>query len=74
MHERPHAIFVSPLRRTHETAAPLEAVCGLEPAVLGDLARCSSASSRASTAVPGGGDPIIQQVFAEQRWDAIPRR
>ena len=74
VHERPHAIFVSPLRRTHETAAPLEAACGLEPVVLRDLREVFLGEFEGGEyrVRAGRNDPIIQQVFAEQRWDAIP--
>ena len=72
--ERPHAIFVSPLRRTQETAAPLEAVSGVEPVVLRDLREVFLGEFEGGEfrVRAGRDDPIIQQVFTEQRWDAIP--
>jgi 2,3-bisphosphoglycerate-dependent phosphoglycerate mutase len=67
-------IFVSPLQRTHETAAPLAAATGLEPVVLPDLAEVflgefEGGEYRVRVA---RNDPVIQRVFTEQRWDAIP--
>lgn len=73
-HEDVAAIYVSSLRRTHETAAPLAARLGLEPVVeprlsevfLGDwdgpLFRKHFAE----------GHPIALQAIKEERWDAIP--
>jgi probable phosphoglycerate mutase len=67
-------LFVSPLQRTQQTAAPLAAATGLEPEVVPDLAEVflgefEGGEYRIRAA---RGDPIIQRVFAEQRWDAIP--
>ena len=68
------AIYVTTLRRTVETAAPLVARLGITPVVeaglrevhLGDweggLFRMKVAE----------GDPVVATMFAEQRWDAIP--
>jgi probable phosphoglycerate mutase len=71
--ERPHAIFVSPLRRTQETAAPLEAVSGVAPVVLSELREVFLGEFEGEFRVRAGrNDPIIQRVFSEQRWDAIP--
>jgi 2,3-bisphosphoglycerate-dependent phosphoglycerate mutase len=72
--EELHGVYVSPLSRTHQTAAPLAAATGLEPKVLPDLAEVflgefEGGQYRVRVA---RNDPIIQQVFAEQRWDAIP--
>jgi 2,3-bisphosphoglycerate-dependent phosphoglycerate mutase len=67
-------LFVSTLRRTQQTAAPLAEATGMEPEVLPDLAEVflgefEGGQYRVRVA---RNDPIIQQVFAEQRWDAIP--
>jgi probable phosphoglycerate mutase len=68
------AIYVTTLRRTAETAAPLVARLGLAPVVeaglrevhLGDweggLFRIRVAE----------GDPIAERLVAEERWDVIP--
>jgi probable phosphoglycerate mutase len=73
-HEEFAGLYVSPLRRTHQTAAPIAEALGLEPQVIADLAEVGLGEFE------GGqyrirvarGDPIIKQVFAEERWDAIP--
>jgi 2,3-bisphosphoglycerate-dependent phosphoglycerate mutase len=72
--ERPRRIFVSTLRRTHQTARPLAEATGVEPTVLPELAEVflgifDAGEYRIRVA---RNDPIIQRVFAEQRWDAIP--
>jgi probable phosphoglycerate mutase len=67
-------LFVSTLRRTHETAAPLAAATGLEPTELAELAEVylGEFDGGEYRVRVGRGDPIIKRVFAEQRWDAIP--
>jgi 2,3-bisphosphoglycerate-dependent phosphoglycerate mutase len=68
------ALYVSPLRRTSETAAPLAAVTGLEPEVVPELAEVYLGVFEGGEyrVRAGRNDPIILQVFAEERWDAIP--
>jgi len=68
------AIFVSTLRRTAETAAPLTAATGLEPVALEDLREIflgdfEGGVYRIKTAE---GDPTIKQVFEQEAWSAIP--
>ena len=67
-------LYVSTLRRTQETAQPLAEATGLQPTVLAELTEVylgifDAGEYRVRFA---RGDPIIQRVFAEQRWDAIP--
>jgi probable phosphoglycerate mutase len=69
-----HALFVTPLRRTHQTAAPLAAHLGLEPRVVEDLREVhlgewEGGEFRIRMAE---GDPTAMRVLAEERWDAIP--
>ena len=67
-------MFVTPLRRTAETAAPLCGRTGLEPTVVEDLREVHLGE------LEGGefriraaqGDPLVRRVFTEQRWDVIP--
>jgi 2,3-bisphosphoglycerate-dependent phosphoglycerate mutase len=67
-------VFVTPLRRTAETAAPLCEAKGIQPVVLEDLREVHLGE------LEGGefrirsahGDPLIRRVFTEQRWDVIP--
>lgn len=68
------AIYVTPLRRTHETAAPLAARLGLTPVVEPDLREVNlgeweGGAFRRNVAE---GHPIAGRMFAEQRWDVIP--
>jgi probable phosphoglycerate mutase len=68
------AIYVTNLRRTAQTAAPLAARLGIEPIVepglrevhLGDW---EGGLFRQKVA---DGDPHVVRMFAEERWDAIP--
>jgi probable phosphoglycerate mutase len=67
-------LFVTSLRRTQETAAPLAAATGLEPQVIPELREVFLGDFEGGEyrIRAGRGDPVIQQVFAEERWDAIP--
>jgi probable phosphoglycerate mutase len=68
------ALFVTPLRRTAMTAAPLVERNGLEPAIVHDLREVSLGEWE------GGefrirmaeSDPVALQAVAEERWDVIP--
>jgi probable phosphoglycerate mutase len=68
------AIFVTPLQRTHASAAPLSARTGLPPAVVPDLVEVSLGEWE------GGefrirmaeGDPVAIQAVSEERWEVIP--
>jgi probable phosphoglycerate mutase len=68
------AIYVTPLQRTAQTAAPLAARLGLQPRVEPDLIEVNLGEWE------GGlfrkhvreGHPIAQRMRAEQRWDVIP--
>ncbi|HEX2707733.1 MAG TPA: histidine phosphatase family protein [Solirubrobacterales bacterium] len=67
-------LFVSTLRRTQETAAPLASATGLEPSVIPELREVFLGDFEGGEyrIRSGRGDPIIKQVFEEERWDAIP--
>jgi len=68
------AVYVTNLRRTSETAAPLCAALGLKPRVEPDLREVHLGEWE------GGlyrikaqrNDPVYQQMLAEERWDVIP--
>ncbi|PZG16844.1 histidine phosphatase family protein [Nonomuraea aridisoli] len=68
------AVYVSTLRRTSQTAAPLAARLGLTPMVEPDLREVHLGEWE------GGlfrqrvaeGHPIAQRMSAEERWDVIP--
>lgn len=75
LEEEPIAtVFVTPLRRTIETAQPLLDLKGFEPHVIEDLREVELGDwehgelSRRAVA----GDPEFQRVMREQRWELIP--
>jgi probable phosphoglycerate mutase len=67
-------LFVSTLRRTEETAAPLAEAIDLEPQVVRELREVYLGDFEGGEyrVRSGRGDPVIKQVFEEERWDAIP--
>jgi probable phosphoglycerate mutase len=68
------AIYVTPLKRTAQTAAPLAARLGLEPRVEPDLQEVGLGEweSGAFRKHVRDGHPIALRMRAEQRWDVIP--
>ena len=67
-------MYVSTLRRTAETAAPLVERTGMHPVVDADLREIflgewEGGHLRQKAA---DGDPVFEQVLREQRWDVIP--
>ena len=67
-------IFVTPLQRTAQTAAPLAERQGLEPVVVRDLREThlgdwEGGELRIRAA---HGDPLFARVLEEERWDVIP--
>ena len=67
-------LFVTTLRRTAQTAAPLAALLGVEPVVIPELREVSlgeweGGEFRVRIAE---GDPIAVQAVTEERWDVIP--
>jgi len=66
-------VFVSPLRRTAQTAAPLVARTGVEPVVLGDLREVHVGEFEGVFRIRvAEQDPLVARVMAEERWDVIP--
>jgi probable phosphoglycerate mutase len=68
------AIYVTTLQRTTQTAAPLASRIGVDPVMEPDLREVflgewEGGLLRKKSAE---GDPILEQVFATERWDAIP--
>lgn len=68
------AVYVTTLRRTQQTAAPLAAALGLEPRVEADLREVhlgewEGGELRVRAAA---GDPVFAEVLRRQRWDVIP--
>jgi 2,3-bisphosphoglycerate-dependent phosphoglycerate mutase len=68
------AIYVSTLRRTAQTAAPLAARIGVEPVVEPDLREVflGEWEGELYRKHMAEGHPVAMQVITEQRWDAIP--
>lgn len=68
------AIYVSTLRRTHQTAAPLARALGITPIVEPDLREVFLGEWEGGLLRQKAveGDPIFSRIFAEQRWDVIP--
>lgn len=67
------AIYVTTLRRTHQTAAPLAARLGLDPQVEADLREVHLGEwEHGFRHHVAAGHPIAQRMNAEQRWDVIP--
>lgn len=68
------AIYVTTLRRTAETAAPLARRLGLDPVVEPDLREVHLGEWEGGLfrQKVAAGDPVVATMFAEQRWDAIP--
>ncbi len=68
------AIYVTSLRRTHETAAPLVSATGLEPRVEPDLREVHLGEFEGGLLRLRGaeGDPRVREIYAQERWDVIP--
>jgi 2,3-bisphosphoglycerate-dependent phosphoglycerate mutase len=73
-HESIDAIYVTTLRRTAQTAAPLAARLGLTPRVEPDLREVylGEWEGFAFRKYVSERHPIAIQMFLEQRWDVIP--
>jgi 2,3-bisphosphoglycerate-dependent phosphoglycerate mutase len=72
--ERVDAIYVTTLRRTHETAAPLARLLSLVPIVEPDLREVflGEWEGGALRARAAAGDPLFTEIFLKERWDVIP--
>jgi probable phosphoglycerate mutase len=67
-------LFVTPLQRTAQTAAPLATAMGLEPIAIPELREVllgdwEGGELRVRAAQ---GDPLFWKVIEEERWDVIP--
>jgi probable phosphoglycerate mutase len=73
-HEQIDAIYVTTLRRTAETAAPLAERLGLTPVVEPDLREIflGEWEGIAFRKYVSEGHPTAVQMFLEKRWDVIP--
>jgi probable phosphoglycerate mutase len=68
------AIYVTTLRRTAQTAAPLVARLGIEPRVERDLreVHLGEWEGEVYRQRVTDGDPLVARMMVEQRWDVIP--
>lgn len=68
------AIYVTTLRRTHQTAAPLAEAIGLAPLVVPELreVHLGEWEGGAFRTRIASDDPIARRVIEEERWDHIP--
>jgi probable phosphoglycerate mutase len=73
-HEHLDAIYVTTLRRTAQTAAPLANRLGIEPKVEPDLREIylGEWEGVAFRKYVSEGHPTAVQMFLEKRWDVIP--
>jgi probable phosphoglycerate mutase len=67
-------LFVTPLKRTAQTAAPLAAATGLEPVVVPELreVRLGEWEGGELRIRAAERDPLFFEVIEAERWDAIP--
>jgi probable phosphoglycerate mutase len=66
-------IFVTPLQRTQQTAAPLEALTGLKAAVVPELREAYMGDWELDFyARAANNDPLMQRMFVEESWEVIP--
>ncbi|GGD80736.1 histidine phosphatase family protein [Croceicoccus mobilis] len=71
--ERIDHIFVTPLRRTHQTAAPLARAWAMEPRVIEDLREVHLGDwEHAFYEHAAAGNPILRRMYAEESWEVIP--
>ena len=72
--ERLRRLFVTPLRRTGETAAPLVARIGIEPVAVPELVEIGLGDWEGGELRIRAAqrDPLFMRVVEEERWDVIP--
>jgi probable phosphoglycerate mutase len=68
------ALYVTPLRRTAQTAAPFAALAQLQPVVVPELreVHLGELDGGAFRIAVARRDPLIREVFACERWEIIP--
>lgn len=66
------AIYVTSLRRTAQTAAPLAAAIGVAPVPVPDLREVFLGDWEGGLLRHKGDDPAFARMMAEERWDAVP--
>ena len=68
------AVYVTTLRRTHETAAPLVSRIGIDPVEIADLREVHLGEWEGGLwrVKQAAGDPVFADVIVNERWDRIP--
>lgn len=67
------AIFVTPLQRTQQTAAPLVNATGITPVIIEDLREVHMGDFEHSFYEHvKARNPLVARMFTEERWDIIP--
>jgi probable phosphoglycerate mutase len=70
---RPTTLFVTPLRRTQETAAPLARRLAMEPVILPELREVHLGDWEGElNHRVARDDTLTHEIFAAERWDVIP--
>lgn len=68
-----HAVYVTTLQRTHQTAAPLLEALGMDHREMAELREVHLGEWEGEfRARVNAGDPVFVQVLTEERWDVIP--
>jgi probable phosphoglycerate mutase len=68
-----NGLFVTPLRRTAETAQPLAEILGQEPVLVSDLREVYLGDWEGEWNLRmSKRDPLANDIFAAERWDVIP--
>lgn len=72
--ERFAGLFVTPLKRTSQTAAPLARLTGLDPVVVPELREVGLGEWEGGELRIRAAerDPLFFEVIASERWDTIP--
>lgn len=66
-------IFVTPLQRTLQTAAPLAELIGIAPVVIADLRETYMGDwEHDFYARAAAQDPLLKRMLAEESWEVIP--
>jgi 2,3-bisphosphoglycerate-dependent phosphoglycerate mutase len=70
---RTDQLFVTPLRRTSQTAAPLAGRLGRTPVVVPELREVNLGDWEGQlNSRVANGDELSKEIFAAERWDVIP--
>jgi 2,3-bisphosphoglycerate-dependent phosphoglycerate mutase len=72
-HEPISRLYVTQLKRTWQTAAPLAALLGMEPVVVAELREAHLGDYEHDFPTrAAAGDPLIRQMLVEETWAMIP--